>query len=193
MKAIGLLMFSLFVFVGCSDSEQMSFGVESCESTIACDTFAVTPLAVADDFSERSPLFASRAGSGTELTAYGYTSLTSGGNKTYALDKQLKEILKIPRNKYYVCCFYTAKYSVSIKGLKDGTSKYLPMYSPNCGVVPDHSREEWDVIGYASSFRGEQVVMTTQVVHVIADYEGISYDIWYPCKLDKLQWNYSVE
>lgn len=134
-----------------------------------------------------------RASLGTDIKVYGYTEKTSTPNKTYALGKEFKEMLGIPRNKFYICSFTTAKYVVNIKGLKDRTARFSIVDSPNCGLYPDATEKEYNERGYSMSQNGDQVTLVTKVIHIIASQDGISYDIWFPKKAEDLEWIYNVE
>lgn len=128
-----------------------------------------------------------------DQTVYGYTSKSTSDSATYSLPKELKEALGLPRYSYYICEKITANYSITVEGLKDSKYIFMPSNSPNCGLYPGYSDETMlTERGYSSTIKGDNVTMTTKILHIICDPGGILYDIYYPRKPEDLEWVYYV-
>lgn len=122
----------------------------------------------------------------TQFTVNGYTSYKSSGKVKAIFGKTFASKIGV-YNQVYVVETLTVYYKMTVSGL--GTVSFFSiMDSPNCGIDPNDS----DHIGYTYSQDGTSVTMSTKLIHIISDLNGISYNKWYPCALANLQWNYQI-
>lgn len=129
----------------------------------------------------------------TDVIVYGYTNKYSTGYKTYALHKNLKKTLGLYPNAYYICEFITADYALTIPGIANRTVKFSDVESPKCGLYPNYTNDEYHLRGYSYTRKGDNITLTTKIIHVKCDHTGINYDIWFPCRPEELQWIYNIE
>lgn len=73
------------------------------------------------------------------------------------------------------------------------TTKFSIIDSPKCGLYPDYTDEEYDLCGYSYTQRGDNITLSTKVIHIISDQSGISYDIWHPRRPEELEWVFNLE
>lgn len=130
---------------------------------------------------------------GTDIVVYGYTNKHSTGYKTYALDRELKRILGLYPNSFYICEFMMVDYTLTIPGIANRTAKFTDIDSPKCGLFPNHTKEEYNLRGYSYTRKGDKITLTTKIIHIKSDQAGINYDIWFPCKPESLEWIYNIE
>lgn len=130
---------------------------------------------------------------GTDIMVHSYTSKSSTGYKTYALDKNLKSILGLYPYAYYICEFITVNYELTIPGISNRTVKFSDVDSPKCGLFPNYTKDEYNLRGYSYIRKGDNITLTTKIIHIKADQSGLDYDIWFPCKPEELQWIYNIE
>lgn len=130
---------------------------------------------------------------GNDIIVYGYTKKSSTGYKTYALDKNLKSILGLYPNAFYICEYITATYELTIPGISNRTVRFSDVDSPNCGLFPDCTKDEYNLRGYSYTRKGDNITLVTKIIHVKCDQSGVNYDIWFPRKPEELQWIYNIE
>ncbi len=92
----------------------------------------------------------------------------------------------------YISEIITANYVLTIDGLSTKVNRFPADDSPNCGLFPGYTSDTLGDRGYSSMQKGNTVTMTTKLIHIISDFQGVSYDRWYPCKPEDLEWNYNV-
>jgi hypothetical protein len=130
---------------------------------------------------------------GNDIVVYSYTNKSSTGYKTYALDKNLKSILGLYPYAYYICEFITATYELTIPGISNRTVRFSDVESPKCGLFPDYTKDEYNLRGYSYTRKGDNITLTTKIIHIKCDQSGLNYDIWFPCRPEELQWIYNIE
>lgn len=140
---------------------------------------------------DRSPNGISTRASSTDFTVYGYTTKSTTGNKKVSIGKQIATAFGVT-NGIYIVETITAKYEISIDGLKDKKVYFASVDSPNCGLYPDFTNDELDERGYSVSQKGNKITMATKIIHLVSDLNGRNYNKWFPCKLDELEWNYNI-
>lgn len=196
MKKNIFLFLIATIFIGCSDvNEDLKTSLLD-KSPILTEQDAKAADTTNYNFYLRSPQNSKTRTvytSEVDTTVYGYTSQSSTGNGTYALSRNLKDLLGIPRNSFYICNFYTLKYSLTIDGLANRTTKFSIIDSPKCGLYPDYTDEEYDLCGYSYTQMGDNITLSTKVIHIISDQSGISYDIWHPRRPEELEWVFNLE
>lgn len=130
----------------------------------------------------------SRASS-TTITIYGYSSQNSGGNYKLLISSEIANALSISKT-IYIAADVTCYMDIKIEGL--GTSSFFsPVSSPLCGLMPNgptHTR------GYTNTTPDADgnIRFATNLIHIISDLSGRSYDMWYPCNPADIQWIYSI-
>lgn len=123
------------------------------------------------------------------ITLYSYTSKKSSGNKKYAFGNTLLNLMKLP-NQIYIAEYVTVNQDISISGLGQ-TCFFASIESPLCGLNPNSQDYERGYVADAADANGN-ITMTTKCIHVICDLSGRSYNKWYPCKPEDLQWQYNL-
>ncbi len=123
------------------------------------------------------------------ITLNGYSSKVSGGNKKVAISKKLANLMGIA-SQIYIMEYVTVYQDIKIEGL-GLTSFFSTAESPLCGVDPnstDYKR------GYSSSSPDSEgnIRLASKCIHVISDISGRSYNKWYPCKPEDVQWKYNL-
>lgn len=173
----------------------------SCNNFESIDDFANTQTDVisidsfmqleSNTYEQRSPLHKTTRSSSTDFTVYKYTSKTT--SRTYKVNcgKKLASLLHIYVQPYFTE-YINAKYELTIDGLSNKTTRFSANNSPNCGLYPDYTEDELEDRGYSVTQKGNKITMTTRIIHIISSLDGKSYDKWYPCKPEDLQWNYNI-
>ncbi len=122
------------------------------------------------------------------IKAHGYTTKQERKIKTVILKNQA-DAMHIPVG-LYVAKYVTCTLKVKHDGL--GVSKKLSIEdSPLCGFEPNN--DDWSR-GYTmgSSYKSSEGTLKTLLVYVICDIGGRRYNMWYPCKPENIEWNYSI-
>lgn len=123
------------------------------------------------------------------LTLYGCTSQSNGKNYKYILPSQIANSLHIAKDIYVVRDVTCYNY-IKVDGEND---VFLAQKSPNCGLRPTNTTGDY-TRGYTSSTPDQdgKTQMTTKLLYIICDISGRSYNMWYPCSPEKLEWNYKI-
>ncbi len=123
------------------------------------------------------------------VTLNGYSSKISGGNQKILILSDLADLMGI-MSQIYIMEYVTAYQDLTIDGL-GATSFFNAVNSPLCGIDPNGTNYKR---GYSSSTPDENgnIRLATKCIHVISDMSGRSYDMWYPCRPEELQWIYNL-
>ena len=191
MKKIELIL-SIVGCLGlsaCSDEMETIVAPEFANEDICCTSDDLLSLR-ADDAYDWQVLFPETRTSVNTITLHGYSSKTSSGNKKVYVQKNLATLMGIS-SQIYIMEYVTAYQDITITGLSK-TSLYSPLDSPLCGVKPNG--EGWEDRGYVAGSPTDEgkIRMTSMCVHIISDLSGRSYDLWYPCKPEKFEWQYTL-
>ncbi len=127
----------------------------------------------------------------TDYTVYSYTSKSSTGTRKAICGSKLASLMHI-YNQIYISEIITANYVFTVDGLSTKTVRFSANESPNCGLFPDYSNDTLEDRGYSATQKGDVITMTTKLIHIISDIQGIVYDKWYPCKPEELEWSYCI-
>ena len=198
MKKI-LFLASVFCFLtvcscSCNDDEQTQCNDNA--ATISDEVcFAVfwDETEIHDCYSwEKSPLSGITRSSYDTYSCYGYTGIVStSSNFTVALNSTMAQWFNVSPG-YYIANRIVYKYDITISGLADNTKKFILENSPYCGLYPASTNINYYDRGYTASTLGDTATMTTMLLHLISSVSGISYDRWYPCSPDSIEWTYSI-
>ncbi len=193
MKKIVLFIALCSILASCSnDSDVYSDGIDQNQ---ACDVYSFDDVFRQDakrfsgwNSSSQGTSGVETRSSVTTITLKGYTSKKYDKKDKYVLSKELASLMGIPR-RIYIAENVTAYQTVIIKGL-GSTAFFTSIDSPLCGLDPNGTNYKR---GYVSSTPvGDTITLSTKFFHVISDLSGISYDRWYPCKPEEVQWNYNL-
>lgn len=198
---IAALMAAFTALTGCENSDESSVeetlskeDQDSMGEVITFEDWIESDTATYKS-EERSPLFTKSRATNTDITVYGYTTKSSSGNKKVIISKNLAShfgIVYQAANPIYILERVTAKYELTIDGLSTKKVRFSSNDSPKCGLYPDYTDDDLDSLGYTVTQKGNNVTMTTSLIHLVSDLSGRSYNRWYPCKPEELEWNYSI-
>lgn len=201
MKKVFLFVFMALVtpviFTACDNLENTTLEIDYSEGgqdaigEVVSFADWVDSDTVSYDGWERSSRNASTRIVSNSYTVKGYTEKSSAGTKKVSISQNLALLLGI-KKQIYVMETVTARYNLTIDGLNTNKVIFVPEDSPQCGLFPDSKEDEYDLRGYSSSVKGDNVVMASKMIHVISDLAGHSYDKWFPCKPEQLEWTYNV-
>ena len=123
------------------------------------------------------------------LTLYGCTSQSNGKNYKYIIPSEIANSLHIAKDIYVVRDVTCYNY-IKVDGEND---VFLAQKSPNCGLRPTNTTGDY-TRGYTSSTPDQdgKTQMTTKLIYIICDISGRSYNRWYPCSPEELEWNYKI-
>lgn len=193
-KNFFLTVFSLLLltFIGsCNNEESLYEKTSSSSNDPVDDVITIDSLFAIENenflsWNHEEELGSLTRTSVTPITTYGYSSYTSSGNKKVLIGRDWANTLNIP-NQIYILETLTVYQNLHISGLNSNIY-FVYKDSPNCGVSPNNDSN----IGYSYSQERENVILVTKIIHIISDYSGRSYDKWYPCYPNELQWNYML-
>lgn len=123
------------------------------------------------------------------ITLNGYSSKMATQAQKTILGSTLCKLIGIA-NQIYVVEYVTAYQDITIQGL--GTTTFFSTVdSPLCGMDPNNSDYRR---GYSSSTPDANggIRLATKCIHIISDLSGRSYNMWYPCKPEEVQWKYNL-
>lgn len=124
------------------------------------------------------------------ITLYGYTSKKGGGNKKVLLGQELANAVGLIAGQIYVLEYVTVYQDIKIEGL-GSTTFFSTADSPLCGIEPDRTDYKRGYNGSTPDSSGN-IRMTTICIIVKSDLAGRTYNKWYPCKPEDVQWNYKL-
>ncbi|MCM1078963.1 MAG: hypothetical protein NC344_05055 [Bacteroidales bacterium] len=191
MRKLIPLAFTLatFLIISCSGDEAYSGELDdrtAIEEPISEEELFYGENQNSSDGTSCDNIFPAPNSSIVPYTVTGYSSHTNANYKATIIRSEMASKIGIPSGTYIMANF-TVYRNITITGL--GTTQYfVPANSPNCGMDPADRFN----IGYSNSQNGEIVTLTTNVYHIASDAGGASYDIWYPCPLEQLEWNYQL-
>lgn len=183
------------VFTSCSNESDFSIDESNKESNCEFCSFDSIFRQDAKNYSDWTSSTSEKSCKATTrssvniITIYGYTSKKSGGNKKIAFGKDLLNLMKLP-NQIYIAEYLTVNQDINISGLNP-TCIFAPIDSPLCGLNPNSQTYERGYVSDAPDSNGN-ITLTTKCIHIISDLSGRSYNKWYPCTPEELQWEYKL-